>query len=385
MLRPRPITSTLIVLMIMILSVHLVIAQEESEPGEPITHIVQPGDNLYRVALRYGTSMEAIAQANNITNRERIFVGQKLTIPGLTVPDDSDEVVNPLIAGTPKTHIVQSGENLTMIAQKYGITLAQLMRSNGLTNPDRIFRGQELKVWVPDESEEIPGGELPPAEQITITVERPVQQAVPQTEIKHVVGYGETLLALAQRYKVSWQDIAQANNIANINHLYAGQVLTIPSTPTPETQTTTMMMPNNGLDDDLGILSAPITVVVPTPSVTQGKQLIVDLSDQMVFAFLDGELQYSVLGSTGLPATPTVQGDFKIYQRYDSQTMSGPGYYLPGVTWVQYFYAGYAFHTAYWHNNWGQPMSHGCVNLPEDAAKWLYDFATVGTAVRVQY
>ena len=44
--------------------------------------------------------------------------------------------------------------------------------------------------------------------------------------------------------------------------------------------------------------------------------------------------------------------------------MSGPGYYLPGVPYVMYFYQGYGLHGTYWHDNFGQPMSHGCVNLP---------------------
>jgi lipoprotein-anchoring transpeptidase ErfK/SrfK len=50
-----------------------------------------------------------------------------------------------------------------------------------------------------------------------------------------------------------------------------------------------------------------------------------------------------------------------------------------------YFYQGYALHGTYWHSNFGQPMSHGCVNMRTPDAEWLYQFAPVGTAVRVQY
>jgi lipoprotein-anchoring transpeptidase ErfK/SrfK len=87
--------------------------------------------------------------------------------------------------------------------------------------------------------------------------------------------------------------------------------------------------------------------------------------------------------STGLPGTPTVQGEFNIYSKIPSQTMYGPGYYLPNVEYVMYFYQGYSIHSTYWHNNFGQPMSHGCVNLPPEAAQWFYSFAQVGTTVRV--
>ena len=65
-----------------------------------------------------------------------------------------------------------------------------------------------------------------------------------------------------------------------------------------------------------------------------------------------------VLVSTGLPGSPTVLGDYTVYAKYASQTMSGPGYYLPGVQWVQYFYQGYALHGTYWHNN-----AAGALNL----------------------
>ena len=115
-----------------------------------------------------------------------------------------------------------------------------------------------------------------------------------------------------------------------------------------------------------------------------GKQVVIDLSEQRVYAFEDAKLVFTALVSTGLPGTPTVLGDYKVYSRYDSQTMSGPGYYLPGVQWIQYFYSGYALHGTYWHENFGQPMSHGCVNLRNEDALWLYQWATIGTPVRVQ-
>lgn len=374
---PRLALLRLLGLCVALLLTQAALAQDQTDPGQPVTHVVQPGDNLYRIALRYGTTTTAIAQANNITNAERIYVGQRLTIPGLTVPDSSSEVVNPLIAGTPVIHTVQPGENLTLIAQKYNVSVEQIMRANGITNANRLERGQRLQVWVTEpDTADIPGGDLPLAEQ------PPTAQPASAPLHQHTVRSGETLGTIARRYGVPWYDIAQANNIANVNLVYAGQVLVIPgvaATSSPAARQAGTRA------EDLGILSAPANAMVPTPTVTNGKQIIVVLRDQMVYAFENGELVYSVLASTGLPATPTVQGDYRIYHRLASQTMSGPGYYLPGVTWVQYFYAGYAFHTAYWHENWGTPMSRGCVNLPEQAARWLYDFASIGTPVRVVY
>jgi len=55
--------------------------------------------------------------------------------------------------------------------------------------------------------------------------------------------------------------------------------------------------------------------------------------------------------------------------------MSGPGYRLPNVPHVMFFYKAYALHGTYWHNNFGQPMSHGCVNLRTEDARWLYEWS----------
>jgi lipoprotein-anchoring transpeptidase ErfK/SrfK len=72
-----------------------------------------------------------------------------------------------------------------------------------------------------------------------------------------------------------------------------------------------------------------------------------------------------------------------VYVKYEADDMSGPDYFLPDVPYTMYFYQGYAIHGTYWHANFGRPMSHGCVNLPPDEARWFYEFSTVGTPVRV--
>jgi lipoprotein-anchoring transpeptidase ErfK/SrfK len=81
---------------------------------------------------------------------------------------------------------------------------------------------------------------------------------------------------------------------------------------------------------------------------------------------------------------PTPVGRYRIYVKYVSTLMRGPGYYLPNVPYTMYFYGGYGLHGTYWHNNFGRPMSHGCVNLPTAEAKWFFDWAPVGTPVIVK-
>ena len=63
----------------------------------------------------------------------------------------------------------------------------------------------------------------------------------------------------------------------------------------------------------------------------------------------------------------------------------GYDYYLPNVPYVQYFYRDYAIHGTYWHNNFGTPMSHGCVNLTIPDSQWIFNWASNGTVVNVHY
>jgi lipoprotein-anchoring transpeptidase ErfK/SrfK len=89
------------------------------------------------------------------------------------------------------------------------------------------------------------------------------------------------------------------------------------------------------------------------------------------------------LVSTGLQWTPTPTGQFRIYVKYVADDMAGPGYYLPDVPYVMYFHRGYGIHGTFWHESFGQPMSHGCVNLPPSDAEWLFDWASVGSLVNI--
>ena len=111
------------------------------------------------------------------------------------------------------------------------------------------------------------------------------------------------------------------------------------------------------------------------------KWIEVNLRDQTLYAWAGDELQGEFLISSGTSTYPTVQGVFRMWVRASTQTMSGGSmsagtyYNLPNVQWVQYFYGEYALHGAYWHNNFGTPMSHGCVNLAVEDAEWLFKWS----------
>lgn len=97
-----------------------------------IIHIVRPGETLYGIARYYGVDMWTIARVNNILNPNRIYVGQRLTIPtGAT---------------TGFIHVVQPGETLTRIALRYGVSTWAIAQANGIYNMNYIWVGQRLLI-----------------------------------------------------------------------------------------------------------------------------------------------------------------------------------------------------------------------------------------------
>ena len=111
------------------------------------------------------------------------------------------------------------------------------------------------------------------------------------------------------------------------------------------------------------------------PAHPDEKWIEVNLVKQTVTAWEGNRAVMHFIVSTGLPRTPTVQGTFRIETKYAKKGMSGPGYYLPGVPYTMFFYSGYALHGTYWHNKFGQPMSHGCVNLKTPESEMLFHWA----------
>lgn len=173
---------------------------------------------------------------------------------------------------------------------------------------------------------------------------------------------------------------------------------TAPSTSTSETEPTAVpeatSTPAGSLVLDI-VEDTPVPTAGPTeesapakppPPVGNGVRWIeVNLTEQRVYAWEGDVLMNSFIVSTGTWATPTVTGTFNIWNKTRIQTMSGPGYSLPNVPFVMYFYEDYGFHGTYWHNNFGTPMSHGCVNLTIPDSEWLYNWASYGTTVKVHY
>ncbi len=166
--------------------------------------------------------------------------------------------------------------------------------------------------------------------------------------------------------------------------------LTPAATPTsPDSTPTPPPSPSPTASPD----SAPSTVPSLPPSMTPAplsvrsdiRWIDVDLTHQRLTAYEGQSVVRTTLVSTGLSRTPTPTGQYHIWIKLRYDDMSGPGYYLPDVPYVMYFHGGYGLHGTYWHNNFGRPMSHGCVNLPTSEAEWLFNWAEVGTMVNIHH
>ena len=118
------------------------------------------------------------------------------------------------------------------------------------------------------------------------------------------------------------------------------------------------------------------------------KWIEVDLSDQRLYMKEGDKIVNSFLVSTG-KWYPTPTGEWRIWTKLRYTRMKGGSkalgtfYDLPNVPYTMYYYKGYGIHGAYWHNNFGQPMSHGCVNVRPEEAGVVFNWASVGTRVQV--
>lgn len=169
-------------------------------------YTVERGDTLSEIAARSGTSVSALAKANDLTDPNLIYVGQRLTIPGR----GGDAGGAPTPATSARTHVVGRGESLGSIASRFGLTIQQLARANGITDPSRIMAGSLLRIAA--DAPPPPGGGA-------------------RSTGTHVVRPGESLSTIASRYGTSVARLVGANDLADPNRIVAGQRLTVPGSP----------------------------------------------------------------------------------------------------------------------------------------------------------
>ncbi|MCJ7657847.1 MAG: L,D-transpeptidase family protein [Anaerolineales bacterium] len=221
-----------------------------------------------------------------------------------------------------------------------------------------------------------------------------------------LVGFGKfpikTLLSPEEPIEIAQINVSKATRTQTSTATYTPTPTYTPSptptnTPTPtasntptETPTSTPTntpIPTNTSPPptDPPPVIDPINPILPPDVGLNERWIDVNLSQQRAHAYEGGSLVRSFIVSTGTWQYPTVIGQFRIYVKYRFADMAGPGYYLPNVPFVMYFFKGYGLHGTYWHNNFGTPMSHGCINFTIDEAGWVYNFASVGTIINIHY
>ena len=311
--------------------------------AEEGVHVVRAGDTLSTIAQAYGVSASDLAASNGVSNQNIIFTGQRLVIPGSAADQRATTVAGNALPAGDGYYTVQRGDMLTSVAKANGMTLTDVMRLNGLTDPNFIWVGQKLRVSARVSLAEAPDAKPEVADAI------------------YVVQVGDSLSQIAQDHNTTTYVLMAANGLPNANFVWVGQRLRIQE----------------------GSAGGSVN---PAAAPADGYRWIeVNLSNQTLTAWQgDVAVMYTNI-SSGLGGTPTVTGRFAINTKLSAQRMTGPGYDLPNVPWVMYFYGGYALHGAYWHNNFGSPMSHGCVNMRPGEAQILYNWASVGTEVYVHY
>jgi lipoprotein-anchoring transpeptidase ErfK/SrfK len=125
------------------------------------------------------------------------------------------------------------------------------------------------------------------------------------------------------------------------------------------------------------------TKILSLQETDEKRWIQVDLSSQRLIAWEGSKPVYAVIVSTGKRTHPTRVGTFAVQTKHSSTRMTGQGYDVTNVPHTMYYFRGYAIHGAYWHNKFGTPVSHGCVNVATDHARWLFNWASVGTPVVV--
>lgn len=175
------------------------VASDNYKPSEPnhkaedrvVYYTVQSGDTLSRIAQRYNTTYKYLAELNGIANPNLIYPGQVLTISGAYSSNTNTESV--------ATYTVKTGDCLSAIGKRLGVSWLDIANRNGIHSPYTIFPGQVLTV--------ASGSQLTNRSQY------------------YTVRSGDTLSGIAVQYNTNYQTLANLNGIANPNLIYKGQTI----------------------------------------------------------------------------------------------------------------------------------------------------------------
>ena len=296
-------------------------------------HIVQAGESLSALAIRYGTTVDALVMANDLRDPDSIQAGQTLVIPANSgVPS----TVGPAMTSG-GTYVVQSADTLAGIAFRYGLHVWDLLLANGVQGPHQVAVGQTIVI--PGA-----GGLIPEVD--------------PDSTRMYIVRAGDSLAEIAERFRSTAFGFAVANALVEPSDAHAGRILRLPA------------------------------------SYTGAKRISIDLSDQRLYAYEGDNTVLSFVASSGRAPFYTRVGEFQVQSKIPNAYGSTWGIWMPN--WLGIYWAGgtengihalpiLASGQTLWAGYLGTPISYGCIVLDTYDAQTLYDWAEIGTPVAVHY
>ncbi len=136
-----------LVIVAIILDGSFALAQDGTSSTTVTIHVVQRGENLFRIAMRYGTTVEAIAQANGIKDVTQISVGQRLLIPNVSLSAaNSADAASGSVPGIPVDYVMQPGDSLLNVSLRYGMPVEAIALQNRIVNPALLYVGMSLSL-----------------------------------------------------------------------------------------------------------------------------------------------------------------------------------------------------------------------------------------------
>ncbi|WP_235824711.1 C40 family peptidase [Bacillus salipaludis] len=201
--------------------------KKQSTPSKTTTstYVVQSGDSLSKIAVKYRTTVSELKKLNNLKS-DRIYVGQKLKVPGKAQTTTTTTSTNQNVS----TYTVKSGDTLGKIAKQFGLSLAELKSLNGLKS-NLIRVGQKLKVTGKPVAAE------PPTHQDKPSVEPDQPQTPPADATDYIVKGGDTLGGIASRAGMTVAELKTLNHLSS-DRIYVGQKLKIKGSSVSVTEST---------------------------------------------------------------------------------------------------------------------------------------------------
>lgn len=276
-------------------------------------HVVQRGENLFRIALNYGMTTEALAELNGITNPASIEIGQRLLVPGEAATAEA-------VSTQPTTtYTVQAGDTLESIAQQTNSTAEQIALLNNINNSADLTVGQILNI----------------AAQSSVEIAAPaaVEPVLPdpETTIIHTVAAGETTFRIATNYGITVNDIAEANGLVDPTRIFTGQQLIIPGTQPavlavelPDSLTDLRIKPPILKEGESGSirLKTPVSTIISGTFLNQELRVI-STENNTQHAILIGIPIFTESGNYPIQLNLTANGSETSQFTFDLQVISG--------------------------------------------------------------